>query len=37
MRNAYNTLPGKYEGKRLLGRARCRSEDKIKIDLLKRV
>jgi hypothetical protein len=33
MVNAYNTLVGKPEGKRRLGRRRCRWEDNIKIDL----
>jgi hypothetical protein len=33
MRNAYNVLVGKYEGKRLLGRPRCRWKDTIRIDL----
>jgi hypothetical protein len=33
MRNAYNTLVGKPEGKRPLGRPRCRWEDNVRIDL----
>jgi hypothetical protein len=32
-RNAYRILVGKPEGKRPLGRPRCRWEDNIKIDL----
>jgi hypothetical protein len=32
-RNAYRILVGKSEGKRLLGRPRCRRVDNIKIDL----
>jgi hypothetical protein len=32
-RNAYRTLVGKPEGKRPLGRQRCRWVDNIKIDL----
>jgi hypothetical protein len=32
-RNAYRVLVGKPEGKRLLGRPRCRWVDNIKIDL----
>jgi hypothetical protein len=32
-RNAYRILVGKPEGKRPLGRPRCRSVDNIKIDL----
>jgi hypothetical protein len=32
-RNAYRILLGKPEGKRLLGRPRCRWEDNIGIDL----
>jgi hypothetical protein len=32
-RNAYKVLVGKPEGKRSLGRPRCRWEDSIKIDL----
>jgi hypothetical protein len=32
-RNAYRTLVGKPEGKRPLGRPRCRWVDNIKIDL----
>jgi hypothetical protein len=35
MRNAYKILVGKPEGKRLLGRPRCRREDNIKMDLRK--
>jgi hypothetical protein len=31
-RNPYNILVGKPEGKRLLGRHRCRWEDNIKIN-----
>jgi hypothetical protein len=33
MRNAYKIFVGKYEGKRPLGRSRCRWEDSIKMDL----
>jgi hypothetical protein len=33
-RNAYRILVGKLEGKRSLGRPRCRWVDNIKIDLL---
>jgi hypothetical protein len=33
MRNAYNILVGKLEGKRLLRRPRRRWEDNIRIDL----
>ena len=32
-RNAYRVLVGKPEGKRPLGRSRCRWEDNIKMDL----
>jgi hypothetical protein len=32
-RNAYRILVGKPEGKRPLGRTRCRSVDNIKMDL----
>jgi hypothetical protein len=32
MRNAYNVLVGKPEGKRPLGRTRCRWEDNIRVD-----
>jgi hypothetical protein len=32
-RNAYRILVGKQEGKRPLGRHRCRWEDNIKMDL----
>jgi hypothetical protein len=32
-RNAYRILVGKPEGKRLLGRPRCRWVDNIKMDL----
>jgi hypothetical protein len=32
-RNAYRILVGKAEGKRPLGKPRCRWEDNIKIDL----
>jgi hypothetical protein len=32
-RNAYRVLVGKPEGKRPLGRPRCRWEDNIKMDL----
>jgi hypothetical protein len=32
-RNAYRILVGKSEGKRPLGRPRCRSVDNIKMDL----
>jgi hypothetical protein len=35
MRNAYKILVGKPEGKRPLGRPRCRWEDYIKMDLRK--
>jgi hypothetical protein len=35
MRNAYNILVGKPEGKRLLGSTRHRREDNIKMDLVK--
>jgi hypothetical protein len=34
-RNAYRILVGKPQGKRPLGRPRCRWEDNIKIDLRK--
>jgi hypothetical protein len=33
MRNAYSILVGKSEGKRQLGRPRCRWEDNIRKDL----
>jgi len=33
IRSAYRVFVGKPEGKRLLGRPRCRWEDNIKIDL----
>jgi hypothetical protein len=33
MRSAYNVLVGKLEGKKPLGRPRCRWEDNIRIDL----
>jgi hypothetical protein len=33
MKNAYNILGGKPEGKRLLGRARRKCEDNITMDL----
>jgi hypothetical protein len=33
VRGAYNILVGRPEGRRPLGRPRCRSEDKIKMDL----
>jgi hypothetical protein len=33
MRNAYNVLVGKPDGKRPLGRPRLRCEDNIRIDL----
>jgi hypothetical protein len=33
MRNAYNILVGKHEGKRLLRRSRHRWEDNIRMDL----
>jgi len=33
-RSVYMVLVGKPEGKRLLGRLRCRWEDNIKVDLL---
>jgi hypothetical protein len=32
-RSAYKILVGKHEGKRPLGKPRCRSEDNIKMDL----
>jgi hypothetical protein len=32
-RGIYSVLVGKYEGKRPLGRLRCRWEDNIKMDL----
>jgi hypothetical protein len=32
MRNAYNYLGGRPEGKRSFGRRRCRWEDNIRID-----
>ena len=32
-RGVYRVLVGKPEGKRLLGRSRCRWEDNIKVDL----
>jgi hypothetical protein len=32
MRNAYDILVGKREGKRLCGRPRCREENNIKMD-----
>jgi hypothetical protein len=32
-RGVYRVLVGKYEGKRSLGRPRCRWEDNIKMDL----
>jgi hypothetical protein len=35
-RNAYRILVGKLEGKRPLGRPRCRWEDNIKMDLRER-
>jgi hypothetical protein len=35
-RNAYTVLVGKPEGKRPLGRSRCRWEDNIKMDLRER-
>jgi hypothetical protein len=34
--NAYTILVGKPEGKRLLGRPRCRCVDNIKMDLRER-
>jgi hypothetical protein len=34
MRNAYNISVGKPEGKRPLGRPRCRWEDNIRMDLM---
>ena len=34
-RNAYRILVGKPEGKRPLGRPRCRWEDNVKMDLRK--
>jgi hypothetical protein len=33
LRNAYRILVGKSEGKRPLGRPRCRCEDSIRMDL----
>jgi hypothetical protein len=33
MGNAYKILVGKPEGKRLLGRPRCKCEDNIRVDL----
>jgi len=33
IRNAYNILVGKPEGKRPLGRPSCRWEDNVKMDL----
>jgi hypothetical protein len=33
VRGAYNILDGKAEGRRPLGRSRCRWEDNIKMDL----
>jgi hypothetical protein len=36
-RNAYGILVGKPEGKRPLGRTRCRWVDNIKIDLLREI
>jgi hypothetical protein len=33
MRNEYNILVGKYEGKRQLGRPRRRWEDNVRMDL----
>jgi len=36
MRNAYKILVQKPEGKRLLGRPRCRWEDNIRMDLRER-
>jgi hypothetical protein len=36
MRNAYNILVGKSEGRRTLGRAKCRREDNITMDLRER-
>jgi hypothetical protein len=33
MKNGYKILIGKLEGKRPLGRLRCRWEDDIKVDL----
>jgi hypothetical protein len=33
MRNTYKILEGNHEGKRLLGRSRCRWEDNVKMDL----
>jgi hypothetical protein len=33
VRNAYNILVGKPEGRRPLGRPRCRREDNIRMDL----
>jgi hypothetical protein len=32
-RGVYRVLMGKPEGKRLLGRAKCRWEDNVKMDL----
>jgi hypothetical protein len=33
IRNGYKSLVGKSEGKRLLGRPRCRGKDNIRMDL----
>jgi hypothetical protein len=33
-RNAHKILVGKQEGKRLIGRPRCRWEDNLKMDLI---
>jgi hypothetical protein len=33
MRNTYNIWVGKHEGKRPIGRPRCRWEDNIRMDL----
>jgi hypothetical protein len=37
VRGAYNILVGRHEGRRPLGRPRCRWEDNIKMDLRKTV
>jgi hypothetical protein len=33
VRNAYNILAGEHEGKRLIGRPRCRWEDNMRMNL----
>jgi hypothetical protein len=35
MRNVYKILVGRFEGKRALGRPKCKWEDNIKMDLRK--